>query len=259
MRVHFLGTASALVTANRDNSSLLIESGSDLILVDCSGNPAGKILHFGHRPKDLNAVFLTHLHIDHCYGLPALLFHMFLEKRESALHLFCPEEEIDLLNRQLLAHDIDSDVRTYPLVKKAVSPIINSSIWETDHTVVLSGCSNHSRPTRAYRMTEKSTGRSVVFTGDTTPRDEIAEFSRNADLLIHEATYLELHRDLASEYGHSTARQAAEVAAKARVRALALIHFECSPECSLEDFRREAAADYDGRIYTPDDLSSLLV
>ncbi len=113
MKVHFLGTASALVTVDRDNTSLLVESGTDLIILDCGGNPAGKILHCGYKPANLSAVLLTHLHIDHCYGLPALLFHMFLEKRTAPLDLFCPEEEFEELDNQLRSHGIDSDVRTY--------------------------------------------------------------------------------------------------------------------------------------------------
>ncbi|MBN1879887.1 ribonuclease Z [bacterium] len=257
MKVHFLGTASALVTRDRDNSSLLVESGSDLILLDCGGNPAGKILYFNYRPADLNAVFLTHLHIDHCYGLPALLFHMFLEKRTTSLELFCPEEEFSALNGQLSSHDIENDVRTYSIHKNPVPLQETSALWETDDTLVYAGPAFHSRPTRAYRVIEKKSGRTVVFTGDTIPSDEVAKFAMNVDLLVHEATYLESHSDLASEYGHSTAGQAAQIALKANARALALIHFECLSGSSVEEYRSEAARIFKGRIYTPDDLSTL--
>ncbi len=67
-------------------------------------------------------------------------------------------------------------------------------------------------------------GRKVVYTGDTKPCDNVVEFARNADLLIHDATFLSDLEDIATEYGHSTARQAAEIAKEANVDKLVLTH-----------------------------------
>jgi len=259
MKIQFLGTSSAAATADRDNTSFLIEAGSNLVLVDCSGNPAGKILRSGYDPCDLDAVFLTHLHIDHCYGLPTLLFHMFLKKRSRPFHIFCPEEEFDLMNSQLRSHGIKDDVRTFSLIKKPVAPVMNVLVWKTDHTKILAGVSKHSRPTRAYRFEEIRTGQSLVCTGDTSPLDSTAEFATDVDLLIHESTYLESHKLLASDYGHSTAKQAGEIATKANARALALVHFEIPPGCTVDNYRKEASQSYQGTIYTPDDMTSLSI
>ncbi len=122
-----------------------------------------------------------------------------------------------------------------------------------------SGIAHHSRPTRAYRILEKLTGRTMVFTGDTTPREELVEFASNVDLLIHEATYLDSYKELASEYGHSTAGQAGDIASRAQAKSLALVHYECPPGITPAHYRSEAARQYQGCIYTPDDLSSLLI
>ncbi len=67
-------------------------------------------------------------------------------------------------------------------------------------------------------------GRKVVYTGDTKPCSKVVEFARNADLLIHDATFLSDLEDVAIEYGHSTARQAAEIAKEANVDKLVLTH-----------------------------------
>ncbi|MCD4653548.1 MBL fold metallo-hydrolase [bacterium] len=259
MKIHFLGTSSASVTADRDNTSLLVEAGADLFLFDCGGNPAGKILKLGYDPRDLDAVFLTHLHIDHCYGLPTLLFHLFLDKRSRPLQLFCPEEEFDLMNKQLLAHGITDNVRCYTLDKKPIAPVQGNTIWETDHAKIVTGNSNHSRPTRAFRLVENRTGRSMLFTGDTTPLEETAKLAADVDVLVHEATYLESHKTLALDYRHSTARQAGEIATKANAKALAMVHFEIPPGGSVNHYRAEAALVYQGTIYTPDDMTSISI
>jgi ribonuclease Z len=65
----------------------------------------------------------------------------------------------------------------------------------------------------------------VVYSGDTRPCDNVRTAAKGADVLIHEAMYTEEHAKLADERGHSTARQAAEIAADARTRLLVLTHY----------------------------------
>ena len=67
-------------------------------------------------------------------------------------------------------------------------------------------------------------GRKIVYTGDTIPNSEIIEASKNADLLIHEANYLESEREEAIIRKHSTVDMAIQVAKKADVKRLALVH-----------------------------------
>lgn len=75
-------------------------------------------------------------------------------------------------------------------------------------------------------------GRNVVYTGDTRPHPAVISASRNADLLVHEATFSDSEIERARETGHSTAREAAEIAREAGVRRLVLTHI--SPRYSLE-------------------------
>ncbi len=67
-------------------------------------------------------------------------------------------------------------------------------------------------------------GRKIVYTGDTLPSDRVLEASRNADVLIHDATADTALEEKANRYGHSTGRQAAEIARDAGVRTLILTH-----------------------------------
>jgi len=67
-------------------------------------------------------------------------------------------------------------------------------------------------------------GRKIVISGDTVPIDKMIGFAKDADVLIHDATFDSTFEDISTEYGHSTASQAAEIAKKANVDKLFLTH-----------------------------------
>ncbi|MFC5407546.1 ribonuclease Z [Cohnella soli] len=68
-------------------------------------------------------------------------------------------------------------------------------------------------------------GRAVAFLGDTTPCDDAVVLGKEADLLVHEATFAPGMEEKALAYGHSTFRQAAEIAAQAGAKRLVVTHF----------------------------------
>jgi len=83
-------------------------------------------------------------------------------------------------------------------------------------------------------------GRRVVITGDTRPCANTLEMSRNADLLVHEATFGDEEAERAVETGHSTAREAAMIARDADVRRLVLTHFSARYSHDASELEREA-------------------
>ena len=94
-------------------------------------------------------------------------------------------------------------------------------------------------------------GRTIVLSGDTRPCDSLMARAVDCDLLIHEATFLDEELDRARDTNHSTAREAAELAAEARVRMLALTHLSMRSPPKL--IKAEAEAIHDN-VVVPRDL-----
>jgi len=83
-------------------------------------------------------------------------------------------------------------------------------------------------------------GRRIVITGDTRPCASTTEMARDADLLVHEATFGDEEAERAVETGHSTAREAAMVARDAAARRLVLTHFSARYSHDATELEREA-------------------
>jgi ribonuclease Z len=97
-------------------------------------------------------------------------------------------------------------------------------------------------------------GRKVVLTGDTAPCEMTRAVAHGADLLVHEATFIEEDAERAAETSHSTALAAARLAAEAKVKMLALTHI--SPRYSGGELRDEARSGFENAI-VPRDFDSV--
>lgn len=100
-------------------------------------------------------------------------------------------------------------------------------------------------------------GRRVVYTGDTRPTEEGVETARDADLLIHDATFASDNAARASDTGHSTATQAAEIATQAEAKRLALVHISSRYTGDVSTLESEANAVFGGDAFVPEDGDEL--
>jgi ribonuclease Z len=105
-------------------------------------------------------------------------------------------------------------------------------------------------------MGESRPGRTLVLTGDTEPCEATIAVARGADLLVHDGTFADEELERARKTGHSTARQAAEVAERAGVSLLALTHL--SSRYFAPTIEREAREVFD-RTVVPRDFDLIEV
>jgi len=110
------------------------------------------------------------------------------------------------------------------------------------------------RPEEVMELSRR--GRKVVVTGDTRPTAEVVELARAASVLVHDSTFGSSEEERALETGHSTAREAAEVACSAQAEVLVLTHL--SSRHAWRELRAEARELFPGALL-PRDFDTLVV
>jgi ribonuclease Z len=275
--VVFLGTAGSAPSARRALPATLIRRGGDRLLIDCGEGTQRQLLR-STGLIDLEEVFLTHFHADHLLGLPGMIKSFSLRGREAPLTVYGPPglralfdslkpvigkntypirlvelgptEELRRDDYLIAPFEVRHRVKAYgyALVEDdrpgrfddalarelGVTPGPDFGRLQRGETVT--GSRGDVDPSQV--VGEPRRGRKVVLTGDTAPCDMTRAVAHNADLLVHEATFLSEERDRAYETGHTTARQAAEIAEESEVGLLALTHI--SPRYGGGEIRREA-------------------
>ena len=275
LSLFFAGTAGSVPTARRGLPALLLRAGGDRILFDCGEGTQQQLLRSVGLPE-LDVVFITHYHLDHWLGIIGILKTFDLRGRERPLTVYGPPGLRALLDAMRPAWGRV----TYPLSLEELDPHEEVAFdgyvvapFPVEHRVRAYGYSfaEDDRPGRFDAETaarlgvtpgpdfgrlqagetvngvtpdqvlgEPRRGRRIVYTGDTAPCQATEVFAHEADLLVHEATFLDDELARARETGHSTARQAAEVATAAGVKLLALTHL--STRYFPRDIRDEARA-----------------
>ncbi len=100
MKITFLGTSSGVPTKSRNVSAIAIECGDNKnwFLVDCGEATQHQLLHTRLSLKNLGAILITHVHGDHCYGLPGLLASTAMTGRLNPLVIIAPAPIENFIN-----------------------------------------------------------------------------------------------------------------------------------------------------------------
>lgn len=246
MHFAFLGTSGAVPSLRRDNTSLVFAGGDESVLVDCGGSPIQKLLLAAVNPQSVTRVVITHLHVDHSYGLPSLVRGLALMGRRSALRINCREEHAEPLRDLLRVFHILDRADLFPLLFEPVPALPRVAVGRTGpFTLTASPNAHGPMPNLALRV-DAAGAPSVVYSSDTEPCEAVVELARGADTLVHEATFAE--GDTARHGVHSTARQAGEIAARAGVRRLILAHIDPRHHDATAALADEAQRSFDGEV-----------
>jgi ribonuclease Z len=286
LSLFFAGTAGSVPTARRGLPAVLLRRGGDRLLFDCGEGTQRQLLRTVGLP-DMQAIFLTHHHADHWLGLPGMLKSFELRDRDAPLIVYGPPGTGELLRAMRIVYgrlrypfsvvELDAgDVvardgyEITPFNVRHRGHAFGYAIVEDDRPgrfdaelatrlgvafgpdfgrlqrgEVVNGVAPEQvvGPARA--------GRKLVLSGDTAPCEMLQVAAHRADVLVHEATFTEEERERALQTGHSTARQAAEIARDAEVRMLALTHV--STRYAGGEIRDEARAVFE-RTEVPRDF-----
>jgi ribonuclease Z len=259
MSLFFAGTSGSVPSAQRGLPAVLVRRGGDRLLFDC-GEGTQRQLMRSVGLSDIDCVFITHLHADHWLGLPGMLKSFELRDREAPLAVYGPRgftEFMGVMRRvygrpsyELTLAELEpgETVRRDDYIVGAVEvrhrgPALGYAIVEDPRPgrfdadlaerLGVSPGPDFGRLQRGETVNgvapeqvvgEERPGRKVVLSGDTSPAEMVALAAHGADVLVHEATFLDEERDRALQTGHCTARQAAEIARDAGVTLLALTH-----------------------------------
>jgi ribonuclease Z len=195
-------------------------------------------------PQSVTRVVITHLHVDHSYGLPSLIRGLGLMGRSIPLRINCREEHAEPLRDLLRVFRILDRPDQFPLVFEPVPARPRAALGRTGpFTLTASPNAHGPMPNLALRFDGAA---AVVYSSDTEPCEAVVELARGADTLVHEATYAE--GDRVRHGVHSTARQAGEIAARAGVRRLILAHIDPAHHDATSALADEAQQEFDGEV-----------
>lgn len=185
MKITLLGTGNAVAGKDRENTYLLLEHKEQAMMVDVGGNPLRRLKQLDVSQDKIDVVFFTHFHIDHIYGLPSLLWGMWLEERKKPLTIYCSQGDKERLHQYLAFMDVKEwpiqfEIRIETYDAEQPTPIPWSSEVQVRTIPAL-----HSAPTAGLEL--RLGERLAVYSADTMINSYIQRYEF-IDLLIHEAT-----------------------------------------------------------------------
>ena len=296
-KIHILGCGSALPTLKHNASSQLIEMRGKCFMVDCGEGAQMQFRRSHIHFSKLNAIFISHMHGDHCFGLMGLLSTLGMLGRTSKLRIYAPKDyeplfkqqveffmqtmeyememiPVDTEKQQVIYEDHSLTVETVPLQHRVpccgfifrekptlphirrdmidyygipvsqINNIKNGADWTNEDGDIIPN---------ARLVQPADSPRSYAYCSDTRFVPGLKEKVKGVTVLYHESTYTAEQEDRAKIYYHSTARQAATIAAGAGVGTLLLGHYSARYN-DEQVLLQEAKAVFENSILTQEGM-----
>ncbi len=246
MRLTVLGSAASYPDAGRACAGHLVRTDDAAVLLDCGNgvlSNLGKVMD----PLELDAVFITHEHIDHFADIYAL---------QSALR-YAPDGPMPPMPLYMpaglfsrMGAVLSERGRTELAEAFVVHEMVEGDTIVVGDLTVRPFEVRHVEPTYALVIMDEAG--ILCYTSDTAPDERVATAACGADVLLAEAT---LPAEYQGKVAHMTAGEAAELAVRADVRTLVLTHLW--PSVDRAAAAHEAREIFNGRVIVADELFDL--
>lgn len=282
LKITFLGTSGSSPTTKRSMPSIALQYNGYSMLWDVGECTQRQMMKYDVGYGSIDAIFITHAHLDHYLGLFGLLETLNLNRTKKKMDVFGFDDFSWIEQRYAFVkfHKIKKgriysgknySVSAFPVkhckgayglvfqeedqVKFYEKKAHELGLWGKLFSEIqkIGWVKIKGKKINLEDVTWKKKGRKIVYTGDTLPCDAVADAARDADVLIHEATFDPERKGEAKERLHSTMEDAVKIAKKAKAKQLVLTHFSPRyPEVEL--FGKEIRKIFRNTVFASDGL-----
>jgi ribonuclease Z len=262
IRIVVLGSGGAVPSPVRNLPSIALRYMGNVYLFDCAEGTQRQMMRYKISYAKVKCIFISHLHPDHILGIPGLVYTLKMMERKEDLFVFGPKgterritelvgENVDFLNVKDIDENfeyeiIDAKIRAFRTnhTQNSLGYIFEEKekrrfykekcnelgirgamfrILEEEGEIEIKE-GNEIKKIRLEDVTYLKRGKKIVYTGDTAYCEGFVERIKDADILFHEATFLERDREEAERDKHSTVLDAAKIAKISNAKQLIVFH-----------------------------------
>lgn len=280
INITLLGTGSSVPTAKRNHLGIMVDYKAEHMLFDCGEGIQRQFRKARKNPMKLTKLFISHWHGDHILGIPGLLNTLQLNNYNKTLEVYGPKGTKKYMNLMMKifvhrekikvkVHEIDKGIifknkdfvivsermdhttkcLGYSLIEKGVLrldkkklkklKITNKELSKLQKLKAGKDVTIDGKKLKAKDLAYSQNGKKITFISDTKKNPRLWKFAKDSDLLISESTFFD-ERHLASEKKHLTSIDAAQIAKKAKVGKLILVHISQRHEKNEQELLKNA-------------------
>ena len=280
IQITFLGTSTAIPTAERNHSSIFLKYKNENILIDCGEGTQRQLRKAKISISKITKILITHWHGDHILGLPGLLETLQLSKYNKTLEIYGPKGTKKYVKEllKIFGHTNKIKIKTYEVqgvflktkdfqisastlqhgcptngymfeekpklrINKGKLKKLKLSIKDREKLSQLTKGKDikiNGKTIKSKNMTYKQASKKISFIFDTKICPNVKKLAKDSDLAILDATFGDNEEKLSIKYKHMTASQAAQIAKKANVKKLILTHISQRYDNKSEILEKQA-------------------
>lgn len=204
LKFQVIGCSSGFAHKKLACSSYLLIQNSRRILFDCGEGATSAMRRLGIDPRTIETIFISHMHPDHCMGLPLFIQANYVLKRKQRLDIFVPSEAVrgvkalfDMtylyplkLPFEIEVHPFDPRSR-FEMRDLTIEAHQNSHLSRHAASIRKLGMKNR---IQCFTFVIQASNKKIVYSGDLGSEEDITETIETADLLIIERSHIDLSR-----------------------------------------------------------------